>query len=39
MHGHGHYLSCDGKHCKVPEWCPVDKFDKEVSPPKSSKKN
>jgi topoisomerase IA-like protein len=28
---YGHYLSCDGKNYKVPEWFPVDKFDIDVA--------
>ena len=28
---YGHYLTCDGKNYKVPEWFPVDKFDIDVA--------
>ena len=28
---YGHYLSCDGKNYKVPEWFPVDKFDIDIA--------
>ena len=28
---YGHYLSCDGKNYKVPEWFPVDKMDIDVA--------
>ncbi len=28
---YGHYLSCDGKNYKVPEWFPVDNFDIDVA--------
>jgi hypothetical protein len=27
---YGHYLSCDGKNYKVPNWFPVDKFDIDI---------
>ena len=28
---YGHYLSCDGKNYKIPEWFPVDKIDIDVA--------
>ncbi len=28
---YGHYISCDGKNYKVPEWFSVDKFDIDVA--------
>ena len=28
---YGHYLSCDGKNYKIPEWFPVDKMDIDVA--------
>ncbi len=28
---YGHYLSCDDKNYKVPEWFPVDKFDIDIA--------
>ena len=28
---YGHYLCCDGKNYKVPEWFPVDKFDIDIA--------